>query len=43
MYGGYSTICADYCDDFWHMNRDNGIWTFLNMSDAPSPRWANRA
>jgi len=39
VYGGYSTICADYCNDLWHFNLDTRIWTFLNMSNVPSPRY----
>jgi len=43
MYGGYSTVCADYCNDFWHLDTKTRIWTFLNMSDAPSPRFVSDA
>merc|ERR1711959_624977 len=26
LYGGYSTICADYRNDLWHYNMDTRIW-----------------
>ena len=39
MFGGYSTICADYCEDLWHLNTETFIWSFLNMSDTPRPRF----
>lgn len=41
LYGGYSTICADYCNDMWHLNTNTFIWTFVNMSDAPRPRYVS--
>ncbi|CAM9413451.1 unnamed protein product, partial [Chrysoparadoxa australica] len=45
IYGGYSHLCADYCDDVWSFDlRDNtwmGIYGLgaLGTEDGPGKRW----
>jgi len=42
IYGGYSTICADYCNDMWHFDVATRLWTFINMTWVPSPRYVSQ-
>ena len=42
MFGGESIDCQDYCDDVWHYNIPNNVWTkrtFTNSDDRPVRRW----
>jgi len=43
MYGGESVDCNDYCDDVWHYNYKNKVWSKKANSaytkDRPVRRW----
>ena len=42
MYGGESIDCTDYCDDVWHYNIPNNLWSkrsFTGQEQRPVRRW----
>lgn len=36
LFGGYSTVCADYCKDLWEYHLVEKRWSFKNMTPAAS-------
>lgn len=42
MFGGESIDCTDYCNDLWHYNIPNNLWTkkeFAAGDEVPIRRW----
>lgn len=36
LFGGFSTVCADYCKDLWEFHQPENRWSYKNMTPASS-------